>query len=312
MLAGKSLSFNAVKWLLFMFIVLQNILVSLITISFSHDDLCPRAQLDGKDQNKPINEAAISDPSFISKEDSKTSLMQNSSPDIEEEKASNVILYSLKFVWIRLCYIYGNKILLHTLLHALTMYLLYNLVEYPLTLEENKPDMSHATLDDFCSGYLKNLLLQGSILNGSFFIASSLYGLFLVKCKPFLYYKYVFPLLGLFLGLVISSLFVEPLSSNGIFKKIVISVGQVMPYYFNAFDFFMFTSATIQTYFGFLSALYGLGFQVIYGVTGYAMGGRIPNDIIIYICLGILVISVIHSVFFAMVYGKTLQQASSS
>jgi hypothetical protein len=132
----------------------------------------------------------------------------------------------------------------------------YYLVEYPLTLDESSANAgSDQTLANFCGGTLSNLVSQGAYLNLTFLVFTILYGIFLVRCPPMAYYTKVFPILCVVLGAVTGSLFFRGLPSPLIFT--IVSVAQVMPYYLSNYDFYMFTTAIDEKYYGWLSGLYG-------------------------------------------------------
>jgi len=198
---------------------------------------------------------------------------------------------------IRFAYLYHGTIVLHALLHALLGLFVYNFVEYPVALGEAKDNTDHInkTPSSFCGGYLINLLMQGAILNISFFIGSILYALTLVKCPPKTYYKWVLPLLVIITACVIGVLLLD--FHSHLLLSILIAIGQIIPYYQNTYDQYVFTTYVREEYYGFIYSLYNFTTQIIYNITAVLLSREIRLPVIIVICIVLLGLSVFYGFF---------------
>jgi len=178
-------------------------------------------------------------------------------------------------------------------------------VEYPLTLRESKL-IAHQGSNLFCDGLLFDLMNQGFFLNVTFFVASSLYGIFLVPCPPILFFRYVYPGLGTILfGVTLVMWFTLP----PIPTFIIVSVAQVLPYYLSMYDFYVITSSTEDKYYGFVNSLYGWGIQIIGLIpAAFLFLNSLSNGAMIIICLTILMTTIIYGIVFSISHKLDLQK----
>jgi hypothetical protein len=201
------------------------------------------------------------------------------------------------FLAIRFGYLIRASIVLHTLLHAMLGLVVYSFVEYPIALGEADDNASTENRDpiSFCGGYLTNLLMQGAMLNIAFLIGAILYGLTLVKCPPKTYYKWVLPILILSTALIVGLLLLDVLPHYA--TSILVAAGQIIPYYTNAYDYYVFTTYAKEEYYGFLYALYNFLTQVIYNITAIVLSNEIPLSTIIISCVALSGLSFFYGIF---------------
>eukprot|EP01027_Heterolobosea_sp_BB2_P015111 GEZU01021652.1.p1 GENE.GEZU01021652.1~~GEZU01021652.1.p1 ORF type:complete len:555 (+),score=113.84 GEZU01021652.1:327-1991(+) len=248
----------------------------------------------------------------------------------------------VKYYTPRLRYLFNNKIAMHSMAISLGTFLFYNLVAYPLTLEESTMYTTHhaaassadahqhhhqqyhagpeltTTRDSFCGGLLTNLLLQALFLNVTYMFGTLLYKVLLVHCKPYQFFSRLFPILVLvlsfILGLLLSSSAPSPSSSSAsaLMTFLLVSIAQVAPYHLTSYTWYVFTSAVDEQYYGFAQALYGIGTQVIFLAPGLFMViPQLSTTFLLWCCIALLFGIGTYSYSFSLWY-KHLLLASSS
>jgi hypothetical protein len=225
-----------------------------------------------------------------------------------------------RFAWQWLCirvrYMVRSAPVLNTMLHSLTILVLYNLMTYPITIlvgTEDDQVNSHRTpadvssslpassasetLENYCGGALINLIEQGAVLMACYLVSSLLYLAVLVRCPPRIYYKYALPALAIVTG---GSLLVI-LFLRGALPRvaitIVVSIAQVLPYYINAFTYYVMNTAIKQEYYGLITAFYAFGVQAISFGTSAVLYLSVPVQLLVFVCCGLLAVCVTHGFF---------------
>jgi len=235
-------------------------------------------------------------------------------PILPDENHNNSLFAKFKaiqiYLSVRFKYLYNSPIVLHSTAHALLILVVYSFVQYPIALGEadiGGDDISHRELANFCGGYLENVFLQGSLLSVSFLIGSILYFLTLVKCPPTIYYLIVLPiLLGITATVVGALLFHLP---SQYLVSVLVSIGQIVPYYMNAYDYYIFTTYVKAEYYGFQSTVYNFLNQVINNITAILLSNSISLSLIIITCVSLLGLSLVYGIF---IYTKFKQKVASN
>jgi len=282
----KGYTEEIMKWSMIGGTLLSSFLELIICLSFTKSQITPSIQ------------STQSLPSFpINTNDEEVASLLSSKPSSKNHSGG--------FIWTRFLYVYKNKVAMYTLIHCFVVFLFYNLVEYPLTLRESKL-IAHQGSNLYCDGLLFDLMNQGFFLNITFFLFSSLYGIFLVPCRPIIFFRYVYSGLGIILfGVTLVLWFTLP----PVPTFIIVSVAQVMPYYLSMYDFYVITSSTEDKYYGFVNSLYGWGIQVIGLIpAAFLFLSSLSNDVMILICLAILVTTIIYAVVFSVTHKADLKK----
>jgi len=217
-----------------------------------------------------------------------------------KNKASSSCIAKCKtvhyYLKVRFQYMIRSPIVLHATLHALVVLVVYCFVEYPIALGEADDNASQdRDLPGFCGGYLTNLLMQGAYLSISFFVGSILYGLTLVKCPPTAYYKWVLPLLLAITGVAVGILLLP--KKPAYLATFLVAVGQIVPYYMNAYDYYIFTTYVREEYYGFLGSIYNFSNQIIYNITAILLSNNISLSMIIISCVCLSGVSLFYGWF---------------
>jgi len=223
----------------------------------------------------------------------------------EPKSLLELLKEGFNYVWIRLKYLYFNRVAFHTLMHYNIILVFYTIVSYPLTLSiSDELSINTPEHDAVCDGLIANLLTQGFVLNVTYIITTFMYTAFLVKCPPLRFYRWVFHIMAVVLGVSVGILWM-PMSQWPTF--IMVSLAQVIPYYLFSFDFYVFTSSIDEIYYGFIYGIYGFLYQVLYIVPASILYIPISNDALIIASLVILVIVMGYSVFIATTLEEELQ-----
>ena len=152
---------------------------------------------------------------------------------------------------------YHNKILFHIFWHCIIL-LIYSLfVQYPLSLRTiNIIDVNNDNMNIFnlCGGKIINIIFLGSVTNIFYLIGSILYRCFIVKLRPYFFYKYWY-VIGTIILFAISILLL--FNINYILVLILISIATIIPYYLTYYDYYYFTERCESNNYPYALGLYG-------------------------------------------------------
>jgi hypothetical protein len=193
------------------------------------------------------------------------------------------------------------------MIHAILGLLVYCIVEYPITMmnaEDESDDPSGKSVHSYCGNLLPNLLLQGVFLNIMFFFSSVGYAFFLVRCRPRRYFSLFFPVLCIITIIALAALLLDDL--HPIVTFALIAVAQVLPYYFNTFDYYVFTTALHEEIYGFILSIYGFFAQLTSLLTAFLMTTGWSLHVVVLICLGLYTVLLIYGVGISNLFRTSL------
>eukprot|EP01105_Mastigella_eilhardi_P024851 TRINITY_DN657_c0_g1_i2.p1 TRINITY_DN657_c0_g1~~TRINITY_DN657_c0_g1_i2.p1 ORF type:complete len:406 (+),score=91.54 TRINITY_DN657_c0_g1_i2:133-1350(+) len=210
------------------------------------------------------------------------------------------VTQSLCYVRGRVSYFWHAPVVKHTSMHALIVLLIYVLISTPvsnLIAQDNQDSTEDPTRENYCGGLLLSLLRQGAVLNITFFPSSLLYMFFMVHMPPRFYFPWAMAALGVLSAACMALLVFLIDTLPYVLLMVLVSVAQVVPYYLNAYDYYVLNTAIKSEYFGIILSVYAVGVQLVYlamasvvsyiSAVGYIVGG----------CLGLLVMAVVHAVY---------------
>jgi len=162
-----------------------------------------------------------------------------------------------------------------------------------------------------CDGLIKYLLTQGAFLNITFLVTTLIYTVFLVKMPPSTYYRYIFAGWATALAAVVGILWgVAPTMAPNL-AFFVVSVAQVMPYYMFEYDFFVYTSTVSEKYYGFLYNILSVAYSFVTVVIGFILQYSVSDNTLFSMCIVILFILIVHSLYFGFRHKQTLKDANN-
>eukprot|EP00743_Colponemidia_sp_Colp-15_P008652 GILK01009416.1.p1 GENE.GILK01009416.1~~GILK01009416.1.p1 ORF type:complete len:144 (+),score=14.58 GILK01009416.1:82-513(+) len=131
--------------------------------------------------------------------------------------------------------------------------------------------------------------------------------MFLVKCPPYVFYTFVYPISAILLLLLLAPIYFFSLPS--FVAGLLVSICSVVPYYLNAYDWYLTTSAIDPNYYGFFASTYWNINSVIFLVPGLVMlnGNVFSKQLLIAISVGAVVGSLLLSVWFSSRYKRELR-----
>eukprot|EP00743_Colponemidia_sp_Colp-15_P008662 GILK01009426.1.p1 GENE.GILK01009426.1~~GILK01009426.1.p1 ORF type:complete len:542 (-),score=82.14 GILK01009426.1:98-1723(-) len=218
----------------------------------------------------------------------------------------------------RYLYLQQNLVAKNAIYHSFLLYVVSTLLSYPVNMEvaaqgthTDTDGTDTASLDNFCNGYLSKLLQQGFFSMVLYVVGSLVYMFGLVKCPPRIYYRYVYPVSAAVLTAVLLPLYSFPLSS--IASSSLLSVATVVPYYLNAYDYYLATSAIRPSHYGFFAALYGNVNSLIMLVPGLLMShpALASKELLVGVCMLFLAASTAQALWFEKTYRTDLSQHRS-
>ncbi|KAH3742965.1 hypothetical protein Pelo_15643 [Pelomyxa schiedti] len=237
-------------------------------------------------------------------------------------------------------YITTTGVVLHTLVHTLGFMMLYVLICYPFALEAVQKSSGGKmnsllnqtatipaaksdaivtveavlipTRENFCGGLVLDLMKQGFVLNIVFFVASIVYSQTLSDIAPRVFFKRINPvLLAITAGCLISvSLLNRVVGSTP--ALVVMSTAQVIPWYLSSYSYVTFNTAVSSENYGVTTMVYSLGQQLIYVVGTYLMSLYVPLWVLLVMCLGIVAVLVVHSLYIAPLFFSSDWGSSSA
>lgn len=210
------------------------------------------------------------------------------------------LLFAWRWLMLRLRYLVRTPTVFNTVLHSLLILVMYNLFTYPITVlvgtEDNETHSSsyEETIDNYCGGTLINLIEQGAIVMATYLVSSFMYLAVLVRCPPRIYYNFALPVLSVVTAASALAVLFLRNTIPGIATKIVVAVAQVLPYYINAFTYYVMNTAIRQEYYGVIMAVYAFGVQSILAGTSAVLYLAIPMELLVWVCIGLIVVCTIH------------------
>eukprot|EP01028_Stygiella_incarcerata_P003191 TRINITY_DN16147_c0_g1_i1.p1 TRINITY_DN16147_c0_g1~~TRINITY_DN16147_c0_g1_i1.p1 ORF type:complete len:634 (-),score=149.74 TRINITY_DN16147_c0_g1_i1:267-2168(-) len=234
-----------------------------------------------------------------------------SSTDPLLKRSRKSIRESISLMWmyvkVRVIYLWHHRVALNVMIHAILGLLVYCIVEYPITMmnaEDESDDPAGKNVDSYCGNLLPNLLLQGVFLNIMFFVSSVGYAFFLVRCRPRRYFSLFFPVLCLVTIIALAALLLDDL--HPIVTFALIAVAQVLPYYFNTFDYYVFTTALHEEIYGFILSIYGFFAQLTSLLTAFLMTTGWSLHVVVLICLGLYFVLLVYGVGISNLFRTSL------
>lgn len=220
-------------------------------------------------------------------------------PEYYGKHGAGRLYHAWEWVWKRLRYIATTHAVRSTMLHSLLATFLYYYMTYPVTVLINTEDSDGefsssdnsgaAHPSNFCHMTLVNLLRQGAILMVCYSVLSLIYMAVLVRCPPRRYYTFVLPFLS---ALTALSLLVILLLKGSIKKYVlnfVISLAQIIPYYINAYSYYVLNTSIRQDYYGFVQAFYAFCIQAALISTSFSLYYSVPEVILVIVCLLLII-----------------------
>jgi len=286
-LNSKSFGHEQARSTIFSAVMICNILCLALSLSFTKSQL-----------TKPVTE-----------KDLELKDLKKKSEKVDRQEPKKPILVTLRewtlFVWIRLKYLYYNKIAWHTLMHYNILYIFYTIVSYPLTLSiSDELSINTPENNSVCGGLIANLLTQGFVLNVTYLITTLMYTAFIVQCPPLRFYRWVVHIMAIILGVSVGILW---MSMSQWPSFIMVSLAQVIPYYMYSYDFYCFTSSVDEIYYGFIFGIYGFLYQLLYIVPASILYIPFSNQALLVASLIMLVLVIGYSIYIAYAFEEELQ-----
>eukprot|EP01116_Phalansterium_solitarium_P006418 TRINITY_DN18715_c0_g1_i1.p1 TRINITY_DN18715_c0_g1~~TRINITY_DN18715_c0_g1_i1.p1 ORF type:complete len:525 (+),score=191.93 TRINITY_DN18715_c0_g1_i1:190-1764(+) len=298
--------------------LLANVLVVAFAMTFTKDQIALPKQIalpaKQRDSPQPTGDDLEVVPLRSDDKAATASLAQSHmssgelTPLLPSRTPRSVRLIVLDYIRVRARYFWRSKLVMHPLNMCLVVTIFYNLVEYPLTLNESVIMSTSNSSDEVCSGVLRSLMNQGGVLNITFMAGSFGYLLFLVRLRPYVYFLWIYPLLSVLVCACMAVLWLPSLPDLATY--VIVSVAQVLPYYMSMYLFFVFTASADPEFYGFVYSTYGLGAQLISFIPAIVLLiPQVTNNVIIIVCLVLVVLNLLYSVYFSLTYRKGLQDA---
>ena len=203
------------------------------------------------------------------------------------------------WVWVRVKYTFVTMPVINTMVHSVCVLIMYYMMTYPITLlintEEKESSYSEsATLEDYCHGTLSSLLRQGVILMVCYLVLSFMYMALLVRCPPRIYYKWILGILEVATGAALIGILLFRNVLPAVALNLLVSFAQILPYYINAYTYYVMNTAIRQDYYGFILALYAFGSNAVIIVADYALYLKINTYVLVVICIILMGITWAH------------------
>ena len=203
------------------------------------------------------------------------------------------------WVWVRVKYTFVTMPVINTMVHSVCVLIMYYMMTYPITLlintEETESSYSEsATLADYCHGTLTSLLRQGVILMVCYLVLSFMYMALLVRCPPRIYYKWILGILEIATGAALIGILLFRNVLPAVALNLLVSFAQILPYYINAYTYYVMNTAIRQDYYGFILALYAFGSNAVIIVADYALYLKINTYVLVVICIILMGITWAH------------------
>eukprot|EP00743_Colponemidia_sp_Colp-15_P012451 GILK01014178.1.p1 GENE.GILK01014178.1~~GILK01014178.1.p1 ORF type:complete len:515 (+),score=49.48 GILK01014178.1:189-1547(+) len=205
----------------------------------------------------------------------------------------------------------ANPIARVAVLHSFLLYFIIQVLSNPLNMTvaaSGKDELSGvATRDNFCNGMLANLAEQGLFAIISYTVGSILYVLFLIKCPPFRFYRYIFPVCSALLTMFLVPFLLFDLHPS--VAAVLVAASSVLPYYLNAYDYYLATSAITPNYYGFFASFYGNVSAIIYLIPAALMLDLsvVSKETLIVASILLLAVSVVVSFWFSIRHKTSLK-----
>lgn len=227
----------------------------------------------------------------------------NDSGERRRKKTVKERLYEMwVWVWVRVKYTFVTLPVVNTMIHSVCVLIMYYTMTYPITLLINTEDNTEttssssdeATLDNYCHGTLSSLLRQGVVLMVCYLVLSFMYMALLVRCPPSIYYKWVIGILEVVTGAALIGILLFKNILPSIVLNLLVSFAQIIPYYINAYSYYVMNTAIRQDYYGFILALYAFGSNAVLIAADYALYLQIDTYILVLICIILMGITWAH------------------
>lgn len=194
------------------------------------------------------------------------------------------------WVWVRVKYTFVTMPVINTMVHSVCVLIMYYMMTYPITLLINTEDKEssysdEATLDNYCHGTLSSLLRQGVILMACYLVLSFMYMALLVRCPPRVYYKWIIGILETATGLALVGILLFRNAMPGVALNLLVSFAQILPYYINAYTYYVMNTAIRQDYYGFILAIYAFGSNAVLIGADYVLYLQVNAYVLVVVCI---------------------------
>lgn len=237
-----------------------------------------------------------------SEETEKTSILRGNeeAEAAERNREMREVLYDgWMWLWVRIKYMFVTMPVINTMIHSVCVLVMYYIMTYPITLlvntEEKESSYSDdATLTNYCHGTLTSLLRQGIVLMVCYLVLSFMYMALLVRCPPRIYYTWILGILEIATGTALVGILLFRKVLPSVALNLLVSFAQIIPYYINAYTYYVMNTAIRQDYYGLILAVYAFGTNAVIIGADFALYFKINVYILVLICLALMGITWVH------------------